>query len=159
MNTQKILATLFILFCSCNNPPTSNINCIKIKSKEKDFIKIRFTSLPKEVQDNIIELATIDKKMDTVLSLEKGITYTYYNPGAGKSYTEQVLKDKEMHTINSKCYEFLLYSMSYIIYDDKIFSLEQGLGLNCSNLPCVPDTIGINETILYALPLNKIFGK
>ena len=108
------------------------------------------------MRDCIIKLATIDKKMDTVLSLEKGIVYSYYNPGAGKGYTEQVLKDKEVHTINGKCYEFLLYAMPYIIYDDKIFSFEQDLGVNCSKIPCVPDTVGINETTLYLLPLSKI---
>jgi hypothetical protein len=158
MHSSKILLVLF-LFCSCNNSSTTNINCIKIKLKEDDFIKINFSSLPNEVRNNIIKLATIDRKMDTVLSLEKDITYTYYNPGAGKGYTEQVLKDKEMHTINGKCYEFLLYSMPYIIYDDKIFSFEQGLGTNCAMVPCVPDTIGINETILYALPLDRILKK
>ena len=147
---------IFILFCSCNNTPTSNINCTKLNLKEDDFIKIGFTSLPKVVRDKIIELATLDKKMDTVLSLEKGIIYTYHNPGDGKGYMEQVLRDKNIHTINGHCYEFLLHTMPYIIYDDKIFSLDQGLVIYCSNVPCVPDTTGINETILYALPLDRI---
>jgi hypothetical protein len=68
------------------------------------------------------------------------------------------LKDKEMHIINGKCYEFLLYDMPYIIYDNKIFSFGQALGVNCSKVPCVPDTVGINETTLYALPLSKILN-
>jgi hypothetical protein len=159
MHLKKIATILFILFFSCKNKLTSNVDCTKVKLNDDDFAKISFTSLPKVIKELIIKLATIDKKMDTALSLEKGITYSYYNPGAGQGYVDQVLKEKEIHTINGKCYEFLLYTRPYIIYDEKIFSLEQGLGVNCSNKPCVPDTIGINETTIYVLSLNKILKR
>ena len=118
---KKILLGLLI-FCSCNNP-TENINCKKINLKEADFMKTDFSFLPKDVQDTIIRLATVGKNIDTVLSLQKGITYTYFNPGDNKGYMEQIRKDKDMHIINGKCYEFLLYAKPYIIYNDKIFVL------------------------------------
>ena len=64
--------------------------------------------------------------MDTVFSSEKAITYSYYNPGAGKGYTEQVLKAREMHTINGKCYEFyyILCLISFMII--RFFVLNKG---------------------------------
>ena len=94
--------------------------------------------------------------MDTALSLENNISYRYQNPGDNKGYIDQVLRDREMHFINRKCYEFILHDMPYIIFQNRIYSFDQGLGLDCSSGNCVPDTTGLNETVLYILPLNKI---
>ena len=94
--------------------------------------------------------------MDTVLSLEKGISYAYYNPGDGKDYIEQVLKNENFHFINEKCFQFYLYSKPYIIYKNAIFCLEQDISLSCTNDLCVPDTLGIYETKVYSLDLDKV---
>lgn len=150
-----ILIMCFIL-TSCSNSPKS-WDCVKVKISESDFKKVRFTSIPLPVKSAIIELAINNKKMDTAFSLDKEVSYSYKNPGSGKGYMEQVLKDKEMHTINGKCYDFLLYSMPYLIFDNKIYSLEQPLGFDCSTGHCQPDTSGINESYVYLLSLSKIY--
>lgn len=131
------------------------MDCTKVKMSEKDFQELSFTSIPSPVKSAIIELV-VQNKMDTAFSLEKSISYSFNNSGDGKGYTEQVLRSKNMHIINGKCYEFLLYSKPYIIYNNVIYFLEQNLPLNCSGNPCYPDTTGINETFVYSLPLSKV---
>ena len=153
---KKYLIPLFLFFNSCSDLSRSSRDCNKIKVKDEDFLEVRFSSLPLPVKDIILKLATVDKKMDTAFSMEKGISYSYGNPGSGKGYTEQVLKDKDMNFINGKCYEFILYAMPYIIYGNKIYSLEQPLGADCSNGKCQPDTTGINQISVYSLSLDKI---
>lgn len=152
----KAIFIFFVVFSSCSNLSSNSKDCIKVRIAEGDFVKINFPSIPLPVRNSIIELATKRKKMDTAFSLDKDVSYIYKNPGGKKGYIEQVLDDREMHIINGKCYEFLLHSMPYIIYEEEIYSLDQPLGFDCRMNPCQPDTVGINEIYVYSLSLKKI---
>lgn len=154
--TRNFLIVFFFFLYSCSNKTSKLKDCIEVKLKDADFTEISFGALPSPIKDAVIKLATIDKKMDTTFSLESRISYSYFNPGDGKGYTEQVLKSRHMHFINDKCYEFLLYAKPYIIYDNKIFCLAQNLPLDCSSGECQPDTSGLSEISLYTLSLKKI---
>ena len=152
-----LIAIVFFISCQEKKSEEELLECTKIQLSDADFKLIPFRSVPEVIKDAVINLALVEKKMDTVLSFDSNIVYSYSNPGAGKGYIEQVMKDRDMHMINGWCYEFLLYSKPYIIFNDTIYSLDQGLGMNCSGGDCVMDTTGINEiTSLYALPLRKI---
>ena len=146
------------LIFSCSNKIEKNSDdCKRINISEKDFEKISFEQLPISLKETIIKLATVHKNIDTAFSLEKEIQYSYNNPGDGKGHMEQILNGKDMHIINGRCYDFLLYSKPYIIYDDKIFCLEQEPVYDCSVTPCKPEIASLKETIFYSLPLDKIF--
>jgi hypothetical protein len=154
---QLLYSLIFIpVFISCS--ADSNHGCIKRTITENDWKSHFFHDLPDTVTTEIFKLAA-ENKLDTALSLDRRTSYVYENPGDGKGYLEQVVKNTDMHNINGKCYEFLLGAKPYIIYQGEIFFFEQRLLLNCSGPRCVPDTTGINEEKVFSISLKQILEK
>lgn len=78
LNKVKYLVVFFIVFhLSCTNS-VSHITCKKIGLNDEDFTEIVFKDLPDTIKNEIIQLATKRKQMDTAYSLDNGTIYSYH---------------------------------------------------------------------------------